>query len=129
MMILILAALLATTPQMERGTQTTGEPASSPFTLACLRGGGTTGALTVGTVYPSKVVFAASRAALVSVSLGSNPAVSQIVMTVRDPIESTLGNVALRSGQGLLVTGSRIELGSLGGTVGQSVDYCVKLIG
>lgn len=104
------------------------EPGFSAYVLNCVSAGGTAGTATVKTSANNMVLYAAPQASLVSISLAPNGSVFHLSLAIRDPATGEPAKVTMRPGEGRFVHGSRIMIETMGGTMGASVDYCLRIL-
>ena len=97
----------------------------SAFILSCLGSGGTAGTLTMRSGSNRLLIYSASLARL-SLSLAPSDGVSYIQLAVTEPAQGEPTNPTIRPGEGIILMARRLAFDSLGGTVGKSVEYCLR---
>jgi hypothetical protein len=100
----------------------------SPFMLACVQGGGTAGQAILRNGNNNHRLYAGQIARL---SLSFAPAgpndIFAINLTRADASAGEPANFSMRPGDGAVFNASKLTLESMGGTVGKSVDYCLRV--
>jgi hypothetical protein len=116
--ILLATALLPSAASAQVAT-------TSPFALACLTSGGTTGRVTVRTANRARL-YLGTTAVRLSLSFSSNPDVFSISLAVAGQPAGDLPNLTMRPGEGRFLFASRLDIDGMGGTVGKDVEYCLR---
>lgn len=106
-------------------TLTTDAAAPSSFYLACMQAGGTAGSVEIKSASNKLRIYSAAPARI-SLMFPAADGINSINI-VRTPApagEAT--SLTMYPNQGLVFTASQVMIESMGGTIGKSIEYCLR---
>jgi hypothetical protein len=100
----------------------------SRFFVACIESGGTAGRATVRSGNSRLTLMGIPTASRFSLTLAPSTEVFSIQLRLINQPQDEPADPTMRPGEARISSASRIDIDGMGGEVGKSIDYCLRLV-